>query len=68
MGEEDEATKERVVEKINALFLEEWGCPPEAITISLEEIAPADWEEKVLKPEIEPREDAMMIRSGKKCY
>lgn len=64
----DKETKERVVEKINAVFLEEWGCPPEAITISMEEIVPAEWEEKVLRPEIEPKADAMMIRSGKKCY
>ena len=34
----NEATKKAVVEKINETFLELWGCPPEAITISLEEI------------------------------
>ena len=62
----DEATKKAVVEKINETFLELWGCPPEAITISLEEIQPDDWKETVVKPEIEPNMDKMMIVSGKK--
>lgn len=64
----DQATKEAVVEKINAAFLELWGCPQEVITISIEEVAPADWQEKVVKAEIEPKKEKMMILSGKKCY
>lgn len=44
----DDATKKRAVDKINQVFLEEWGCPPQALTILVEEIAPADWAEKVL--------------------
>ena len=28
----DEETKAKVAEKINQVFLEEWGCPPEAIS------------------------------------
>lgn len=64
----DEETKKRVVEKINELFLAEWGCPPQAITISVEEVAPADWEEKITKPEIEPKKDKMLILSGEKLY
>ncbi|MGI6751947.1 MAG: tautomerase family protein [Anaerovoracaceae bacterium] len=64
----DQETKRRVVEKINKIFLEEWGCPPQAITISVEEIAPTEWEEKIVKPEIEPKKKNMMILSGEKCY
>ncbi len=64
----DKATKEAVVEKINQVLLETWGCPQEAITISIEEIPPAEWEAKVKKPEIEPKKEYMMILSGKKCY
>ena len=64
----DEETKKKVVEQINQLFLNEWGCPPQAITISVEEISPADWEEVVAKPEIEPNQDHMMILSGQKQY
>ena len=64
----DEAVKKAVVDKINDAFLELWGCKQEAITVSLEEIAPEDWEETVKKREIEPNTDKMMILSGKKLY
>lgn len=64
----DEETKKKVVDKINQVFLEEWGCPQEALTISVEEIAPDDWKEKVWKPEIEPKKDKMMILDGQKKY
>lgn len=64
----DEETKKNVVEKISQVFLEEWGCPPQALTISLEEVKPEDWEEKVVKPEIELNEKYMMILNGKKVY
>ena len=36
----DEEIKKRVVERINQVFLEEWGCPQSAISISMEEVAP----------------------------
>jgi len=62
----DEATKQAVVEKINRIFLEEWGCPPQAITISVEEVAPELWQEQVVKPEIEPKLDKIMILNGEK--
>jgi len=64
----DEETKKKVVEKINDIFLEYWGCPKEAISISLEEFAPEEWESKVVKPQIEPNPDIMMIVSGEKKY
>ena len=64
----DEAIKQKVAERINQVFLEEWGCPPEAITISIEEIAPENWVDEVVKPEIEPNSDKMFILNGKKEY
>ena len=64
----DEETKKKVVEKINEVFLEFWGCPQEAITISIEEVAPDEWNEKVVKAEIEPNKDKMMILSGKRNF
>lgn len=64
----DEETKKRVVEQINQVFLKEWGCPQEAISISLEEIAPADWTEKVAEAEMEPKKNQMLILNGKKLY
>jgi len=64
----DEETIKRVAEKINEIFLAEWGCPPQAITISHETVQPDDWVETVVKPEIEPKADKMLIRSGEKKY
>ena len=64
----DEETKKRVVDKINQIFIEEWKCPPQALTIMVEEVEPDDWKDKVIKPEIEPNKDKMMILDGKKLY
>lgn len=64
----DEETKKLAVERINQVMLDVWGCPPQALTISLEEVAPENWQEQVVKPEIEPRMDKMMILSGEKKY
>ena len=64
----DEETKKRLVEKINEAVLEVVGCPPQAVTITLEEFSPEEWEEQVVKAEIEPRSDKLMIRSGEKMY
>lgn len=64
----DEETYKRVVEKVNAVFVEEWGCPPEAICISVESVAPEAWNDTVVKTEIEPKRENMMIFNGKKNY
>ena len=64
----DEEIKKKVVDEINEIFVKYWGCPPEAISISMEEFKPEDWEEKVVKPQIETNLDKMMIISGEKKY
>ena len=64
----DEETKKKVVDEINEVVLKYWGCPPKAVTISVEEILPEDCTEKVVKPIIEPLGDKVMIRSGEKKY
>ncbi len=63
----DEEIKKQVVERINQVFLDLWGCPPEAISISMEEVAPADWH-LVQENEIDANPDKMMITAGKKKY
>ena len=64
----DQATKEKVVEAINKAFVDNWGCPPQAISISIEEVAPEDWVEIVEKAEIEPHADKMFVLNGEKKY
>ena len=64
----DQAIKEKVVDGINQVFVENWGCAPGAISISIEEVAPEDWVEQVEKGEIEPNADKMFILNGRKKY
>ena len=64
----DEETKKKLVDKINEAVLEIWGCPQRAITVSMESIEPEKWEESIVKAEIEPNNDKMMILSGEKKY
>lgn len=64
----DEETKKRAAEQIQEVFLKTWGCPPEAITISVEEFTPDDFEKKVREPEILSNMDKMVILDGKKKY
>ena len=61
----DDAVRAEAVRRINEVFLEVWGCPPEALTISSEVIAPEDWNESVVKAEIEPNMENVMILSGR---
>ena len=62
----DEAIKQRVAERIKQVFLEEWGCPEQAISVSFEEFDPKDWESKVVEPIVRRNEDRMYILDGKK--
>ena len=64
----DAETKKKVVDQINEIFLKTWGCPQEAITVSLEEIEPADWNDQVKRAEIDPKTGKMMILDGEKKY
>ena len=64
----DQATKEKVVEAINKAFVDNRGCAPEAISISIEEVAPDNWVDQVEKAEIEPNADKMFILNGQKKY
>ena len=64
----DEATKKELVRRINEVLLDVWGCPQGGVTISMEEIAPDAWQDTVVKREIEPNADKMMIRYGEKLF
>lgn len=63
----DEEIKRKVVDEINEVFLKYWGCSKEAISISIEEVSPENWQQ-VADNEIAPNADKMMILSGDKKY
>ena len=60
----DPEVKRRVAARIRQVFLEEWGCPEKAISLSFEEVAPENWHSQVQLPEIENRRDKMTILNG----
>jgi len=64
----DNETKKRVADRINQVFLEEWGCPQGAISLSFEEVSPDLWQSEVHDKEIVPNKDKMHIFSGEKKY
>ena len=64
----DKKVKENTVEKLQKLFVESWNCPPEAITISVEEFEQNEYYDAVVKPEVEPKMDKMMIFKGEKKF
>lgn len=64
----DKAIKEKVAERISEIFVEEWGCPKEAITISVEEISPENWKEEVVDKDIAENMENMFILSGEKRF
>ena len=64
----DEETKKKLVDRINDVLLETWGCPQEAVSISIEEVEPSEWNRAVMETEVLPFEDRMMILEGKKRY
>ena len=64
----DEEIKKRVADRINQIFLEEWGCKQEAISLSMEEIQPEKWTDEIRNGEIESKKDKMMILDGQKKY
>ncbi len=64
----DKEIQNRVAERINQIFLEEWGCPQSAISLSFEEVDPALWVSTVEQTEIDPKADTMAIFKGEKRY
>ncbi len=64
----DEDLKKKAIEKLNEVFAEYWDCPPQAITISCEEIAKEDYAEQVIKGEIEPNMDKVYVLNGEKRF
>ena len=68
MYPKDEETRKKLAEKLCETVMEVTGCPAEAVTVSLEEVAPEDWVAAVKEPEILAHMDKMMIVGGKKQY
>ena len=66
--QKNEEIKKKVVDQINDIFIKEWGCPPQAISISIEEFQPDEFEKKIQKAEVNVNKEKMMIFNGEKQY
>ena len=64
----DEETVKAVVENLNQALIDTLGCPPEAVSVSYEEVQPDDWKEQVIDGDMAAKADYMMIRDGEKLY
>ena len=60
----DEKIKKSVAQKIEDIFLEEWGCKKEAISVSFEEVDPANWVNDVENGVMAKNADKMYIKNG----
>ena len=64
----DEAVKRKTAEAILEVFRTVWGAQPEWVTVAMEDVAPEEWDEKVVRGEILPDPGRIMIRDGQKLY
>jgi 4-oxalocrotonate tautomerase len=64
----NEEMRRDIVEKINQVLIDAWGCKPETISISLEEVEPENWDAQVKETEMDARADSMFILHGEKKY
>jgi len=67
MWPKDDAAKKTLAENISKAVQESIGCPPQAVTVSIEEIEQEKWVETV-GPELEAKKDKMYIVKGEKTY
>lgn len=67
MWPKDDAMKKTFAENISKAVQESIGCPPQAVTVSIEEIEQEKWVETV-GPELEAKKDKMYIVKGEKTY
>jgi len=67
MWPKDAEVRKSLAEKISQAVQDAIGCPPQAVTVSIEEIAQEKWVETV-GPELEAKKDKMYIVKGEKTW
>lgn len=65
MWPKDDAQKKALAENLAKAVVDTLGCPPQAVTLSIEEIEQEKWVETV-GPELEAKQDKMYIVKGEK--
>ncbi len=62
-GRSDE-TKTRIAEAVAKAIVANADCDDSAVSVSIEDVAPADWTEKVYKPDILAHWDRLYKKPG----
>ena len=60
----DEEAKAEAADRISKVLQEVWNCEPDWISVSIENIDPDDWDEKVVKGAMQENMDHMKILNG----
>lgn len=61
-----EEQKTLLTERIAREVVAVTGCPPEAVSVAIEEIAPDDWPQKVYRPDIIEKAATLTRKPGYK--
>ncbi|MDE2200422.1 MAG: tautomerase family protein [Rhodospirillales bacterium] len=56
--------KARIAEAVTRAVMEGAGCAETAVSVSIEDVAPADWVEQVFKPDIAGKPDLLYKKPG----
>jgi 4-oxalocrotonate tautomerase len=59
-----EAEKQKLADAITNNFIELFGYGEETVSVSIADIEPADWKEKVYEPEIINKEELLYKKPG----
>ena len=65
---QSEEDRRRAAERVQQLLMELWGCEADWISVSVENVDPADWEDRIIRGEMEEDAAHMLIRDGEKLY
>lgn len=65
---QDEDARRRAAEKIHRLLMEEWGSQADWISVSVENIDPDEWDDRIVRGSMKADAPYMLIRDGKKLY
>ncbi|MBR2717013.1 MAG: hypothetical protein IKD79_04680 [Oscillospiraceae bacterium] len=65
---QDEDARRRAAEKIQRLLMEEWGSEADWISVSIENIEPERWDERIVRGAMEDDAPYMLIRDGERLY
>ncbi len=59
-----EAQKVKIAQAVTAAIMESAGNTEDAVSVSIEDVAPEDWGEKVYKPDIAAKPDQLYKKPG----